>query len=293
VKRRRTVGGSAEVVSIGTSASGPDLSDVACQLVADTRRELGLSLEQFAGRINEQTDWDASPGTVEAWEDDVIPPGDVVIACAWMTLQKSAGVPAARQAPDAQRASALLAKLAPPGGEIGAPESVRPFASREAVPREQWREIIDGSQDHLWLSGMAEFQYAIDDEVPLILAAAAEAGCDIRVLLLSPDYPDIGSVSTKEGNPSDTLPARIRAALHRFSLMAADIGPAMKIRTYSTAPAISIVRGDDRLLVTPYLPYTIGSNCPTFELTRGSAGRMFGRYETTFQMMWTTAEDWT
>lgn len=280
-------GGSAEVVSIGARGSHrADFKQRACELVAVARDKLGQDTTQFAAHLQEELGRNVTPGIVERWESGNTPPGDVLLACA-VAAQVMPGDATA------DRAAALLAQIAPADDEIGEPQAVLPYASRESVARQQWRDIISGSQDYLWLSGMAEYQYAIDDDVPLILAEATARGCEVRVLLLSPHYPDMASISTREGNPPDALPARIRAALHRFSSMRADIGPAMKIRTYSTHPAISIVRGDDRLLVTPYLPYTIGSNCPTFELTRGSAAKMFGRYEATFQKMWQTAKDWT
>lgn len=82
-------GGSAEVVSIGTRP--PDYSRLACGQVAAARRELGLDREDFARYIFEQTGWDFMPESVKAWEeDDVVPPGDVVLAC----MAAAQGLPA-------------------------------------------------------------------------------------------------------------------------------------------------------------------------------------------------------
>jgi hypothetical protein len=76
-------GGSAEVVSIGAGGTHrPDYSRLACGQVAAARRQLGLDREGFARFIFEQTGWDILPETITAWEDDVVPPGDVVLACA-------------------------------------------------------------------------------------------------------------------------------------------------------------------------------------------------------------------
>ena len=82
-RRRPAVGGgSAEVVSIGAGGTHrPDYSRLACGQVAAARRKLGLDREDFARYIFEQTGWDVLPETVTAWEDDVVPPGDVVLAC--------------------------------------------------------------------------------------------------------------------------------------------------------------------------------------------------------------------
>ena len=84
-------GGSAEVVSIGAGGTRrPDYPRLACGQIGAARRRLGLSRGDFARHIYEQTGWDVLPETTTAWEDDVIPPGDVVLAC----LAATQGIPA-------------------------------------------------------------------------------------------------------------------------------------------------------------------------------------------------------
>ena len=77
---RPPAGGSAEVVSIGGTRP-PDYSRLACGQVAAARRHLGLDRDEFARHIFQQTGWDVLPETITAWEDDVTPPGDVLLAC--------------------------------------------------------------------------------------------------------------------------------------------------------------------------------------------------------------------
>jgi hypothetical protein len=86
-KRRPAVGGSnAGVVSIGVGGNHrPDYSRIACGQIAAARHKLGMDLEEFARHIREATGWDMLPEAIEAWEDDVVPPGDVVIACMTVT----------------------------------------------------------------------------------------------------------------------------------------------------------------------------------------------------------------
>jgi hypothetical protein len=78
-----------------------------------------------------------------------------------------------------------------------------------------------------------------------------------------------------EGHPPGTLAARTRAALARFALMRRWCGPRMRIRVYDEFPTVSVVRGDDSELVTPYVRFFIGSNSLTFEFRSGQAPRMF------------------
>jgi hypothetical protein len=102
-RRRPAVGGgSTEVVSIGVGGNHrPDYSRLACGQVAAARHKLGLDLEDFARHIREATGWDMLPEAIAAWEDDILPPGDVVLAC----LAATQGIPAL--------ASPLLAEAPP------------------------------------------------------------------------------------------------------------------------------------------------------------------------------------
>lgn len=80
--RRPAVGGSsAEVVSIGIGGTHhPDYARIVCGQLAAARRQLGMDLPEFARLLNDLTNRDAIPQTVAAWEDDMIPPADVLRA---------------------------------------------------------------------------------------------------------------------------------------------------------------------------------------------------------------------
>lgn len=165
------------------------------------------------------------------------------------------------------------------------------YAMRGLIPRPHWNDIVRRGREHLWLYGMAELGFALDDEVPGILEVAARHGCDIRVLLLDPDFHGTSEIDTDEGSPPGTLVARIRSALARYEQMREKCGARMTVRVYHCSPTVSIVRGDDRMLVTPYLRFSVGSNSPSLELRRTS-GRMFDRYIKHFQCTWERAKDW-
>jgi DNA-binding transcriptional regulator YiaG len=286
--------GSAGVVSIGARGDHrPDYKRLACGQVATAREKLGLTVPEFAAYLRDLLGWNVGDGVVGRWEAGVTPPGDVLLACAVIAQARPGDVRSFPDEATTERAAALLSQIAPEDDEIGDLETVLPYASRGSVNRQQWRDIIRESQDHLWLYGMAEFQYAIDDDVPGILAEAARAGCQVRVLLLSPGYADMDVIDADEDSPEGTLRARIRASLKRFTQMREEAGPNMQLRTFGVHPTVSIVRGDGRMLITPYLRFFKGSNSPTFELTEGSARKMFGRYARHFGQMWELAKDWT
>jgi len=171
-------------------------------------------------------------------------------------------------------------------------ESVRPYADRGLVTREQWNGIIRGATRELWLYGMAEYGYATDAEVPAILQRATAGGGQVRVLLLNPGSAVSAAIDRDEGHPPGTLAVRTRAALARFAAMRRRCGPGMRVRVYDGHPTVSVVRGDDAMLVTPYMRFFIGSNSPTFEFRAREAPKMFTRYTRHFEVTWTNAEDW-
>lgn len=176
----------------------------------------------------------------------------------------------------------------------GSPGAITAYPMRGLISRPKWNDTIRDCKEDLWLYGMAELGYALDDEVPRILNSAAQAGCDIRILLLDPEYHGIADIDTDEGSPQGTLASRIRAALARFQQISKACSGQMRIRVYNAPPAVSIVRGDDRMLVTPYLRFFVGSNSPSLELQYTTrVGEMFDRYTRHFHRTWDLAKDYT
>jgi hypothetical protein len=175
----------------------------------------------------------------------------------------------------------------------GLPDLVKSYPYRGMVTRAVWNEVLENASRHVWLYGMAEHGYAEDDAVPDLLAAAAARGCEIRVLLLDPDHSGTLSVDREEGNPSGTIAPRIRASLARFQAMAEACDRRMKVHVYEGPPTVSIVRGDDRILITPYVRYVAGVNTPTFELESAEKNGMFVRYARHFSKVWAGSRPWT
>ena len=101
--------GSAGIVSIGIGGNHrPDYSRIACGQVAAARHQLGMDRGDFARHIRDLTGWDVLPEAIEAWEDDVVPPGDVVVACSAATQGlPDPGLPLLAAVPAAFPAAAL------------------------------------------------------------------------------------------------------------------------------------------------------------------------------------------
>jgi hypothetical protein len=249
----------------------PDYRGLASAQLLAAREELRMDHEEFAEYLSDAVGWPVFPASVSLWEQGKgTVPSDVYMA---------AGA-------TAQDMTAAAAALHHDGSE-----EVAPYADRGLIGREQWNAIIRGSREHIWLYGMAEHGYADDDEVPGIMEAAAAAGCDVRVLLLDPAYPAIADIDAAEGKPSGTLVARISASVAKFAEMGQRCGGRMVLRAYDTHPTVSVVRGDDEMLITPYLRFSAGNNSPTLGITAAGAPGMFRRYSRHFGSMWDQARE--
>lgn len=259
---------SREVVSI-TSRSRwhPDFRGLASGQVRAAREKMHLDHAGFAEYLSGVLERPVRPDVLSRWEDGTgTPPGDVVLAAAaaaqaGLTLDRDQG------------------------------ECITHYPSRGLITRQQWNAIIAGSRDQLWLYGMAELPYAEDEETPGIMAGAAAAGCDIRIMLLNPAWPGTPAIDEAEGKPEGALVYRIRAALAAFGRMRATCEGRMQIRLYDCQPTTSIVRGDGEMLATSYMRFTNGSNSPTLGLTSSTAPRTFRGYSQHFTAMWELARE--
>lgn len=248
-----------------------DFATLARTEIAAVRKALNLGAGEFAVLLGEHLTWEPTAAAVRGWEATAVPPGDVVLA--------------------AQYLARITAGVDVPSYVGGDPDVVHAYAARRDLARPEWQDIIRGRVEHIWLAGLAEQGYANDGGVPGILERAAGEGCDIRVLLLDPDYPLISGIDTDEGNPPGTLAARIRGSLHRFQRMTARCAGRMQVRTSATPPTISIVRGDDQMLITPYARFLTGGDSPTLLLEATPDGQIFTQYEQHFNLVWNDSKE--
>lgn len=279
------------VVAIGESGRyHPDFAGLASSQVRAARTKRRMNHEEFSILLTKMVGWDVRPGVVERWESYATPPGDVVLAAATLAQEVPGDVLALPLNEDAGRKAAMVSAIGPALDSMG-DSSVISYTDRGLVTRDQWNEIIRGASDCLWLYGMAEYGFAADPETHGIIRGAVDAGCSVRVLLLDPEYAATKDIDADEGNPAGALAVRIGAALDMFAMMRDDV-PGMQIRVYDRHPSVSVVRGDSRMMVTPYLRFFTGSSSPTLELTSDKGAAMFARYAAHFEDAWNGAREY-
>lgn len=250
------------------------------ELIGQRREELKLSLTDVADQtMREANRFTLTRQHVWRWENDKVVPRAAWLGPLARVLKLDA---------DAVRAAVGDSEA---GHNLGN-EVVAFHAARELIPQQRWNGVLGGARRDIWLYGMAEYRYAYDDAVPNLLRDAALAGSNIKVLLLDPNFPGIDGIDADEGNPAGTLANRIHRSLMRFAEMAQATGPRMQVRTYHAAPTTSIIRGDDAMLVTPYVRYLLGRSSPTYELIKIGVRGAFDRYTEHFDHTWKNAKEY-
>jgi transcriptional regulator with XRE-family HTH domain len=175
----------------------------------------------------------------------------------------------------------------PPGDGIGAPDLVRVYPDRAAVPATRWKELLESATeriDALVYGGL--FLPDPRADLPGILRDKADDGVRIRLLFGDPDSAAIARRGAEEGLGSG-LAARIRLALS-FIAPACE-APGVEARLHATTLYNSIYRYDDELLINTHAHGVAAADCPVLHVRRAPGGRLFEHYMTSLERVWEQA----
>jgi len=170
------------------------------------------------------------------------------------------------------------------------------WRERRHVPRlntqhNMWNSFSKAGRSEVWLLGIAEFGFATDPDFAEIVSEGTAQGCCFRFLLLDPTSVAASEIDVKEGG-GQQVQGRIRRALYSFlGMQKNNVGKrgSVEVRLYSDTPRVSIVRSDNELLVTPYMPPLRGEDCFTFHVQEVSKG-VFNQYLRHFENIWENAQ---
>ncbi len=165
-------------------------------------------------------------------------------------------------------------------------ELVRLYPHRGAIPSELWAGLFDGVTDCVDLlvySGL--FLRDSQDDLVGSLAAKAEAGTRVRILLGEPDSEAVRLRGDEEGIGED-MNARARVSIGVTRPLVSQQGA--EVRTHSTTLYNSIYRFDEHLLVNLHAYGTSAAHNPVLHLRRVPGGRLFDHYVQSFERVWET-----
>ncbi|WP_019874374.1 DUF5919 domain-containing protein [Sporichthya polymorpha] len=168
-------------------------------------------------------------------------------------------------------------------------EIVRVYPHRASVPTDVWRHLFDKATERVEIlvySGMW-----LPDQNPRLaaaLAAKADAGAKVRILLGDPDSDDVARRGAEEGI-GDALAGKIRNVLVHYGRLT-DCENA-EVRLHATTLYNSLYRLDDHMLVNAHVYGFPAAHAPVLHLRRLSAGVLFETYTESFEKVWAHARD--
>lgn len=275
---------SGEVIDLRTRRSyRPHLGSVACQQVGSARRRIGLSASEFAEVLTPLLGWTPSAETIQSWETNVVPPGDVLLAVGLA----------------AQAASPQLETGAGPEHDLLAEMVARRYADVEAVfPTRS--EFASKMPPHTLFDSATEIraaglslnilcqQYADEN-----LRHLVESGTVVRCLFLNPEGDSIKAREREEGYRQGFL-----SALNDLNIQILDqrvrqrlpegARSRLQIAVYDEPIRFNITIIDSTLaVVQPYLHAARGIEAPTFVIRNdGTTAGLFPTFEQTFAWLW-------
>lgn len=193
-----------------------------------------------------------------------------------------------------RRATALLSDLDDSGME-------RLFCARrdpEAVERQTYLKncIVDAEQVDLMGIALRHNWTNDDSFLEMVRERISRDKGHFRILVLDPNDDPVRQrdrEERKEGEAAGRISADASSSLSRLAALLSGLTHQqqgrLQIRTiHDTNIYCSVVRVDDRMLVTKYLLAYSGSNSPTFEIA-GRSTELFKLFEKEFEAMWQRA----
>lgn len=158
---------------------------------------------------------------------------------------------------------------------------------RWTVPSDAWKRLFESAEREIGILVYSGFFLAEDVSVSRLLAAKAEAGVRVRILLGDPDSPEVAQRGADEGI-DDAMAARIRNALVLYRPIRGL--ESVEIRLHRTILYNSIYRADDQYLVNTHVYGTPAAEAPVLHLRKVAGGDMVATYANCFERVWADAQ---
>ena len=157
---------------------------------------------------------------------------------------------------------------------------------RWTVPSDAWKRLFESAEREIGILVYSGFFLAEDVSVSRLLAAKAEAGVRVRILLGDPECEAVAQRGADEGI-GDAMAAKIRNVIVLYRPLRAVEG--VELRLHRTVLYNSIYRADDQMLVNTHVYGAPAANAPVFHLRKVAGGSMVTTYVESFERVWDEA----
>jgi hypothetical protein len=267
----------------GRKAYRPDLGALAREQVAQARLALGLTPAEFAEMLGPLLGWSPTAETVESWETNAVPPGDVMVAAELATASRP------RAAGD-RRSDVVDRLTAERYADVTEVYGTRSEFSASLPPD----RLLDGAT-HVRAMGLSLnllCQHYSDRQWQTLV----EEGAKVQALFLEPSGDSIQAREREEGFPRGHLSAltalNIQTLIRVRKRLPEEFQSAIEIATYDRTLRFNLLFVDDEICVAqPYLVDARGIDSPTFIIKRRwpTAG-LYPLFEHAFKSTWAGAQ---
>jgi hypothetical protein len=164
---------------------------------------------------------------------------------------------------------------------------VETYASRNAVPRALWDQLLDGAQERIDVLVYVGMFLTENPALLPTLKAKGAAGAEVRLLFGDPLSREVTRRSLDEGIGKNAITAKIKNALAFFRKIADE--PGVEIRCHGTTLYNSIYRYDDQMIVNPHVFGAPAPHAPAMHLRRATTAELFDTYADSFDRVWESA----
>lgn len=229
----------------------------------------GVSTAEIAERVQ------VDPKTVERW----ITLGRTPYRTHRWTVANLLGVDAGYLWPETQ--DEKLTQVA------STAEFVAFYPNRGAVPAPLWADLVSEARQEVSLLVYAGlFWFDAFPHIVNTLAAKADAGVRVRLLLGDPDSEAITARGVEEGID---MAARIRLTLNLVAPLLGHDG--VEVRLHGTTLYASLYRADDVMLANTHVYGAPAAHSPVLHLHRAPGGRLFEHYARSYERVWDQARE--
>lgn len=166
-------------------------------------------------------------------------------------------------------------------------ELISAFPRSEDVLAPDWRELLAGAGEQIDLLDYTLAHVLHKPGVPALLQNKAGKGCQVRILISYASRARLASDTPIDQPYPDPEPAAAfeiaRSRGYLEPLLAVD---GIRVHKFAAMRFNSIIRADDRMLVTLHLWGTPGSDAPLLHLRRDEQPGMFDQFEQHYQSIW-------
>lgn len=171
------------------------------------------------------------------------------------------------------------------------PGLVGMWSRRVEIPHDIWKRTIQDANREVSLMATALGGFSKDAAMLQVAREKLEAGCRFRIVLQSPNCDAAYIMAMQKHDPIDD---KIYASLERFNAFRNSLSETARknfqMRYYSSWMGSSIFRGDDVMLVTPFIPWVIVDTSTTYMIRRVADSSLFDSYLQGFEGIWKHSE---